>query len=121
VELKRRGLVLGVSGGIDSSVTLALAVRAVGKEKVLVLQMPERHSAEETLYLSGLVADHFGAEKIHEDISGILDAVGFYRRYADAVRTVIPEYTECWKSKIVLPNILESKSYSLFFDNSSIS
>lgn len=114
MELKRRGLVIGVSGGIDSSVTLALAVRAVGKEKVLVLQMPEKHSADETLWLSGLVADRFGVQKIHEDITGMLEAVGFYHRYAETVRTVIPAYTENWKSKIVLPNILESKGYSIF-------
>lgn len=114
IELKRRGLVVGVSGGIDSSVTLALAVQAVGKEKVLVLQMPEKHSADETLCLSGLVADHFGVEKVHEEITGILESVGFYRRYEVAVRSVIPEYNEYWKSKIVLPNVLESKNYSIF-------
>jgi NAD+ synthase len=113
-ELKRRGVVIGVSGGIDSSVTLALTVKALGKEKVLVLQMPEKHSAEETLYLSGLVADRYGVEKIHEDITSTLEAVGFYRRYADSVRMVIPGYNENWKSKIVLPNMMESKSYSLF-------
>ena len=73
-DLKKRGIVLGVSGGIDSSVTMALTVKALGKERVTVLQMPERHSADETLYLSGLVADHFGVERIHDDITGILKA-----------------------------------------------
>ncbi len=115
MELKRRGLVIGVSGGIDSSVTLALAVRALGNEKVLVLQMPEKHSAVETLHLSGLVAEHFGVEKIHEDITGVLDAVGFYRRYADSVQTIIPAYNEYWKSKIVLPDMQKSKNYSIFW------
>ncbi|HEX2956681.1 MAG TPA: NAD(+) synthase [Chitinispirillaceae bacterium] len=113
-ELKRRGLVLGVSGGIDSSVTLALAVKALGKEKVTVLQMPERHSADETLYLSGLVADHFGVECHHEDITGILEAAGFYKRYVETVQTVVPAYNENWKSKIVLPNVIEKQGYSIF-------
>jgi NAD+ synthase len=113
-QLKRRGLVVGLSGGIDSSVTAALAVKALGAGRVLALQMPERHSAEETLQLSGIVADHFGIEKIHENISGILEAVGCYRRYDEAVRKVIPEYGDSWKSKIVIPSVLETKGFSLF-------
>jgi NAD+ synthase len=113
-QLKRRGVVLGISGGIDSSVTLALSVKALGKERVFALQMPERHSAEETLYLSGLLADHYDIKREHEDITGILEALGFYRRYVEAVKNVIPEYTEAWKSKIVLPNVIEQQGYSIF-------
>ena len=113
-EVKRRGIVVALSGGIDSSVTAALAATALGSDRILALQMPERHSAAETLMLSGLVADRFGIEKIHEDITGILDAVGCYRRYNEAVRKVIPEYGEGWKSKIVIPSVLETKGFSLF-------
>lgn len=113
-RLKRRGLVVGVSGGIDSSVSLALASKAIGPEKVLALLMPERDSADETLDLSSLVADRFKVEKIHENISEILKAVGFYNRYDAAVRQVIPEYNENWKSKIITPNIIETKGFSLF-------
>ena len=112
--LKRRGIVVGLSGGIDSSVTAALSQKALGPSRVLCLQMPERHSADETLRLSSLVADHFGIEKIHEDISGILESVGFYKRYDDAVRLIIPEYGEGWKSKIVIPSVIEKKEFSLF-------
>jgi NAD+ synthase len=112
--LKRRGVVVGISGGIDSSVTAALAVKALGKERVIALQMPERHSADETLGLSGILADHYEIEKIHEDISGILESVGFYRRYTEAVNKVIPEYDDGWKSKIVIHNIIESKGFNLF-------
>jgi NAD+ synthase len=114
VNFKRRGYVLGVSGGIDSSVTLGLCARAVGPEKVIALQMPERHSADETLDLSALVADTFGVRREHENISGILDAIGFYRRYDDAVRTVIPEYGPGWKSKIVLHTGLQGMYVSVF-------
>ncbi len=107
-QLKRRGYVVGLSGGIDSSVTAALAAKSIGSKRVLALLMPERHSSEDTLDLSALVADHFGIPKVHEDISDILKAIGFYRRYDDAVREAIPQYGEGWKSKIVIPNILES-------------
>jgi len=113
-QLKRRGLVVGVSGGIDSSVTLALCVRAIGRERVLALLMPEKQSAENTLLLSRIAADHFGVDKILEDITKILEALGFYARYNEAVQSVVPEYGDNWKSKIVIPNINESQGFTLF-------
>jgi NAD+ synthase len=113
-HLKRRGYVVGLSGGIDSSVTAALAAESISSERVLALLMPERHSSEDTLELSASVADHFGIPKSHEDISDILKAVGFYRRYDDAVREVVPEYGEGWKSKIVIPNILDYSGFNIF-------
>ena len=112
--IKRRGIVLGLSGGIDSSVTCALAVKAFGSKKVFGLHMPERHSSDETISLSTSVSDHFGIDSEHENISGILEAVGFYQRYDEAVKSVIPEYGDGWKSKIVIPNVIESKEFSLF-------
>ncbi len=113
-DLKRRGLVIGISGGIDSSVTAALATRALGPERVLSIQMPERHSAEDTLGISSRLADHLGIQRIHEDITGILEAAGFYSRYDEAVREVIPEYGEGWKSKIALPLAGEHRGYNVF-------
>lgn len=113
-ELKRRGLVVALSGGIDSSVTAALAVSALGAERVFGLEMPEQHSASETLSLSGMVARRLGIRTSHEDISGILEAFGFYRRYDEAVRKVIPEYGPGWKSKIVTSDIMEGKGFSFF-------
>jgi NAD+ synthase len=113
-QLKRRGLVVGLSGGIDSSVTAALSVRALGAKRVLGLLMPERHSAEETLALSASVAAHLGIDAVHEDITGILEAAGCYRRYQDAVRKVIPEYDERWRSKIVISSAMENRGFALF-------
>jgi len=113
-QFKRRGFIVAISGGIDSSVTAALCVKTVGKERVFALQMPERHSSEDTLGLSTLVADCFGIEREYIDITTILEAVGFYEKYDKAVRSVIPEYGKGWKSKIVLPNVIESKTLSFF-------
>lgn len=112
-HLKRRGLVVGLSGGIDSSVTAALAVKAIGPDRVFGLEMPERHSAKETTSLSRSVIDHLGIESQRIDISPILEAVGFYRLYDDAVRLAIPGYGAGWKSKIVISSIFEHQGFSL--------
>ncbi len=112
--LKRRGLVVGISGGIDSSLTLALAVRSLGAKKVFTLQMPESHSSAETLGISSRLAEHFAVPTHHEDITEILRAVGFYRRYDEAVQQVIPGYSEGWKSKIVIPNVATNEGFTYF-------
>lgn len=111
---RRRGYIVALSGGIDSSVTLGLCVKAVGPNHVFALLMPEKDSAADTLHLSKLVADRFRARKIHEDITDALDAVGFHNRYEKAVRDVIPEYGKGWKSKIVLPGVVEKPGYNLY-------
>ena len=112
--LHKRGLVVGISGGIDSGVTAALCARAVGPDKVIGLQMPERHSAGDTLGLSELLADHLGIRKMLINISPVLDAVGFYDKYDEAVRTAVPGYGPGWRSKIVVSEVAEGKAYTLF-------
>lgn len=111
---KKKGVVVALSGGIDSSVVGALAVRAFGPERVLGLLMPERDSSPETLALSRDLTCHLGIEAVHEDITGILDAVGCYRRRDDAIKLVFPDYGPGWKSKIVLPKVLEDDQYRIF-------
>lgn len=113
-QVKRRGVVVGLSGGIDSSVTAALAARALGRERVVGLEMPERHSAQETLTLSGMVAASLGIGTVVAEISGMLEAVGCYDKYDEAVRAVVPGYGEGWKSKIVISNNIEHPGFSLF-------
>jgi NAD+ synthase len=113
-DLKRRGLVVAVSGGIDSSVVAALCVRALGKERVFGLLLPERDSSADTRRLSRLLVEHLGIESVEQDITSLLEAAGCYRLQADAIRTVIPDYTLDWKSKIVLPSVVDSDQYRVF-------
>jgi NAD+ synthase len=101
-QLKRRGLVLGVSGGVDSSVCLALAARAVGPGKVLALLMPERESSSASVELGKLVAEKVGVPWQVEDITVALEGLGCYRQRDEAIRKVFPEYGEGWKNKIVI-------------------
>ena len=55
-ELKRRGVVLGLSGGIDSSVCAALAARALGPTRVVGILMPEKESSDDSRSLAELLA-----------------------------------------------------------------
>jgi NAD+ synthase len=112
--LRRRGAVVGLSGGIDSSVVAALAVRALGKEKVLGLFMPERDSSGDSLRLGKMLAETLGIETVLEDIGPTVEAAGCYRRQDEAIRTVFPEYGPGYKSKITLPSILESERLNVF-------
>jgi NAD+ synthase len=113
-ELRRRGAVVGVSGGIDSSVTAALCARAFGPERTLALLMPEADSDPETLEISRSVADAVGMPWVVEEITPILAATRCYERRDEAVRAVVPEFGEGWKFKIVLPTVLGRDSYRLF-------
>jgi len=112
--LKRRGLVVGLSGGVDSSVVAALAVRALGRDKVLALFMPERDSSGDALRLGRLVADSLGVETVLEDVGAALGGAGCYSRQTAAVRRLVPEYGEGWKCKITLPSILEGDRLNVF-------
>jgi NAD+ synthase len=110
---RRKGVVVALSGGIDSSVVAALSARALGPERVFGLHMPERESSAETIKLSQLLADSLGIDSRLEDISSVLEAAGCYQRRDDAIRLVCPEYGPGYLSKIVLPSVIDSDSYRL--------
>ncbi len=113
-RLGRRGAVVGLSGGVDSSVTAALCARALGRDRVLGILMPERESSDDSAKLAHLLAERVGISTVVEDIGPALQAIGCYRRRDDAIRSVIPEYGEGWKSKIVLPGIGDGTHYQIF-------
>ncbi len=101
-DLNRRGLVVAMSGGIDSSVCSALAVKALGNKKVLGLLLPEVDSSGDSKSRGQLLAEHLGIEYLVEDIGPTLAAIGCYRWRDEAIRSVFPEYTDGWKNKIVI-------------------
>lgn len=111
---RRKGAIVALSGGIDSSVVAALCVRALGAGRVFGLHMPEQESSPETLGFSQLVADSLGIDSTVEDITPILQAAGCYSRRDDAIRLVCPEYGPGYRSKIVLPSVVDSDSYRLY-------
>jgi len=113
-ELKRKGAVVGVSGGIDSTVVAYLCARALGKERVVALFTPEADSSPDSLRLGRIVADALGVRSFVEDISPILKGARCYERRDAAIRTIVAEYGDGYKCKIVLPNLVEADRYAIF-------
>ncbi len=107
-RLRKKGVVVGLSGGIDSSVVSALAVRAVGKERVFGIFMPERDSSDDALRLGRMMAESLGIQAIVEDIAPALAGAGCYARQNEAIRMLFPEYGDGYKCKITLPSVLDS-------------
>ncbi len=114
--LRKQGAVIGISGGIDSSVVLALAARAFGPERVLGVLLPERESDPDSLRLALNLAETYGVKAIVENISEALDGFGCYPRRDEAMQRVIPEYQPPeWGAKIVLPsNLLDQQTLNIY-------
>jgi NAD+ synthase len=114
--LHRSGAVVGISGGVDSSVVLALCVRALGPKRVVGVLMPEMDSSPNSIVLARKVAQQFGVETAVEDMTGALFGLGCYARRDEAIKRVFPEYTTGYKAKITLPgNVLESDTLNVFY------
>src|SRR3970040_1048080 len=113
--LLRRGCVVAVSGGIDSSVCAALATRAIGKEKGFALVLPDRDSSPASKELGVRLCEHLGVPYEVMDIASTLEAIGCYRWRDDAIRSVFPEYGDGWKNKIVISrNLLDHDRMNFF-------
>jgi NAD+ synthase len=92
INLKRKGAVIGLSGGIDSSVCLALTVKALGPERVIALMLPEKDSSSQSKELALKLVRQLGVQAIEENISNALDGIGCYKRRDEAVTAIFPEY-----------------------------
>jgi NAD+ synthase len=113
-RLRRRGLVVAVSGGIDSSCVAALAVRALGPGRVLALLLPERDSSEESTAYAVRLCRQLGIEFVVQEITPILEAAGCYRLRDEALRSVFPEFTAEMHWKIAMHgNRLRSDALNL--------
>lgn len=114
-RLHRQGAVVGISGGIDSSVVMALAVKAFGPERVVGLLLPEKESSSESAELALELAAAFGVEPVTEDITATLEGAGCYQRRDEAIQRVFRQYQPGWKAKIVLPgDLLDQGTLNIF-------
>ena len=106
-KLHRRGLIVAISGGIDSSVATALCVQAVGSHKVFGVLMPEWESSSESLVRGTQLAEHLGIRYVVQNVGETLAAIGCYDERDAAIRSVFPDYAENWKSKIAISGGLD--------------
>ena len=112
-QLRRRGVVVGLSGGIDSSVTAALCVAALGRDHVVAVLMPEKDSDSESLRLGRQVADALEIRSMVEDVEPILAASGCYERRDEFIRRIVPEFGPAWRCKVALSNVLRNTGYNI--------
>ena len=108
-KLHRRGLVVAMSGGIDSSVSAALSVRAVGAAKVFGLLLPEQDSSSSSESLGRTLAEHLEIDYLVHDIAPTLEAIGCYKWRDEAICRTFPEYREGWKNKIAIAGGAQGK------------
>jgi len=112
---RRRGIVLGLSGGVDSAVMAAIAVAAVGKENVVGLILPEKESNPISNQYAGQHAESLGIEYREVDITPTVDSVGSYYWRDQYIRNLIPEYHRGCKYNIALPtDLLERNAYNFY-------
>jgi NAD+ synthase len=111
--LCRRGYVVATSGGIDSAVSAALAVHAVGPSRVFCVLLPEREGSPATLERARQLVRHLGVPHETQEITAALEAIGCYARRDAAVREVFPGYEPDWKFKIAIRGGLEGR-YNTF-------
>jgi NAD+ synthase len=112
-RLRRRGAVVALSGGIDSSVVAALCARALGADRVLGVFLDEAESAPDTVRLARRVAAQLAIPIVDEPISPVLEAVGCYARRDAAIASVIPRYRAGWQCKLVLPRVVDGERLRL--------
>ena len=112
-RLRKRGVVLGLSGGVDSSVTAALCARALGPDKVFAVLMPEKDSDPQSLRLGRLMSDALGIRSAVEDIAPILTAAGCYERRDACIRKLVPAFGPGWGCKLVIADALTHDGYNL--------
>jgi len=115
LTLSRRGAVVAVSGGVDSSVCAALATEAFGKDKVYGLILPERDSSPSSRLLGEELCRQLDIPYEVKDIAPTLEAIGCYAWRDNAIRMVFPEYGPDWKNKILISQgLLDSDRMNFF-------
>jgi NAD+ synthase len=113
--LKRDGIVIGMSGGIDSSLCAYLCAKAIGTQNITGLILPERESSPISLEYAKAECEKIGIKYQITDVSGTIEAIGGYSLRDDIIKEYFPGVKSGFKSKITLPgNLLDRDSFNFY-------
>jgi NAD+ synthase len=114
-SMHRKGIVIGLSGGVDSALSAALSVKAVGKDRVMALLLPDKESSPQSAAFATEQAKKLGIEAITVDITPVLEAFGTYGKRDAVAKTIYPEFGAGHTLKITLPSdVLNREGYNFF-------
>jgi NAD+ synthase len=114
-SMHRKGIVIGLSGGVDSALSAALSVRAVGAENVLALLLPDKESSPQSAEFAAKQARALGIEAPTVDITPVLEAFGTYEKRDAVARAIFPDFGPGHTLKITLPSdLLNKDAYNVF-------
>jgi len=108
-KFRRRGAVVGLSGGVDSAVVAEFLVQALGKERVLALLLPEKESNPISTEYGLSQAKKLGIETVLVDITDRLKTLKVYEERDSVIRDIFPEFDSSFRFHVTLPQNLLKK------------
>ena len=109
-KFRRKGAVVGISGGVDSAVVSALCTNALGSENVLGLIMPEKDSNSSSKIYAELVSKKFNIKTTLIDLTPILDSFGVYEKRDAVIVKYFKNFDNKCKYRIVVQDQLTNKA-----------
>ena len=114
-DYNKEGIIVGLSGGIDSALAASLSSKAVGSDRVFGLILPEKDSNPMSEEYAMKEADRLNVRYDKIDITNVLSSFGTYEKRDSIIKTLIPDYNESYKIKLSLPSdLLDKDAYNVF-------
>jgi NAD+ synthase len=115
LSMHREGVVIGLSGGVDSALSAALSVKALGKQRVIGLILPEKEASPQSEEFALLQAKQLGILAETVPITAVLEAFGTYQKRDAIIRSIFPDYGVGYTMKITLPSDILNRDGLNFF------